>query len=83
MKLLVPASLILAMGVAAGSPAVQANELEDVVTARSNARAGGPVSEYDRYLLDRYGALSGTGYYSKSRRAHRKSLRYGWKAPRY
>jgi hypothetical protein len=34
-----------------------AGELEH---ARANARAGGPVSERDAELLDRYGCLSGT-----------------------
>lgn len=32
----------------------------EVEHARANARAGGPVSERDAELLDRYGALSGT-----------------------
>jgi hypothetical protein len=30
----------------------------DVEHARANARAGGPVSEYDYELLERYGHLS-------------------------
>jgi len=36
---------------------VEAGELEH---ARANARAGGPVSEQDAELLQRYGCLSGT-----------------------
>jgi hypothetical protein len=32
----------------------------DVEHARANARAGGPVSEQDAELLERYGCLSGT-----------------------
>lgn len=36
---------------------VEAGELEH---ARANARAGGPVSERDAELLERYGCLSGT-----------------------
>jgi hypothetical protein len=36
---------------------VEAGELE---AARANARAGGPVSERDAELLERYGCLSGT-----------------------
>ena len=32
----------------------------DVEHARANARAGGPISAQDKFLLDRYGALSGT-----------------------
>jgi hypothetical protein len=35
----------------------EAGELE---SARANARAGGPVSERDAELLERYGCLSGT-----------------------
>ncbi len=35
----------------------EAGELEH---ARANARAGGPVSERDAELLERYGCLSGT-----------------------
>jgi hypothetical protein len=37
--------------------AVAAGELEH---ARANARAGGPVSERDAELLERWGCLSGT-----------------------
>jgi len=54
--------LIAALGFA-GSPAakagglVEAGELEH---ARANARAGGPVSERDAELLQRYGCTSGT-----------------------
>ena len=36
---------------------VEAGELE---AARANARAGGPISERDAELLERYGCLSGT-----------------------
>jgi hypothetical protein len=32
----------------------------EVESARANARAGGPVSERDKELLERYGCLSGT-----------------------
>lgn len=32
----------------------------EVESARANARAGGPGSERDAELLDRYGCLSGT-----------------------
>jgi hypothetical protein len=35
----------------------EAGELEH---ARANARAGGPISERDAELLERYGCLSGT-----------------------
>jgi hypothetical protein len=32
----------------------------DVESARANARAGGPVSEHDAELLERWGCFSGT-----------------------
>jgi hypothetical protein len=40
--------------------AVRADSIWDVEHARANARAGGPVSEFDAELLDRWGCLSGT-----------------------
>jgi hypothetical protein len=39
---------------------VRADNIWDVTNARANARAGGPVSEYDRELLGRWGCESGT-----------------------
>ncbi len=62
----------------------------EVEHARHNARAGGPISEHDYFLLERYGATSGTPgwspggtrpYYvcpSKSRhcRKHRRGRRW-------
>ncbi len=50
------------MALALSAPAsaaglVEAGELEH---ARANARAGGPVSERDAELLERWGCLSGT-----------------------
>jgi hypothetical protein len=54
----------------------EAGELEH---ARANARAGGPISERDAELLERYGCLSGTNsYFCKKleyrdvRRPHRR-----------
>jgi hypothetical protein len=44
-------------GPAAAGGLVEAGELE---AARANARAGGPISERDAELLERYGCLSGT-----------------------
>lgn len=38
----------------------------DVAGARARARAGGPISSYDAYLLDQYGALSGTPGFDRS-----------------
>ena len=48
--------LILAGGATAGG-LTAAGELEH---ARANARAGGPVSERDAELLERWGGVSGT-----------------------
>ncbi len=47
--------------------------------ARANARAGGPVSEHDAELLDRYGCSSGT----RSAFCREPSRRYRYYAPRY
>lgn len=62
-------------------------EASELVGARANARAGGPVSERDAELLDRYGCLSGTrsafcdrdyrsGRYGYSKRSKRDYYRY-------
>jgi hypothetical protein len=48
---------LLASAAPAAAGLVEAGELE---AARANARAGGPVSERDAELLERYGCLSGT-----------------------
>lgn len=47
----------------------EAGELEH---ARANARAGGPVSERDAELLERYGCLSGTNSEFCRRLSHRR-----------
>jgi len=49
----------LAVLAALASP-VAADTYMEVEAARANARAGGPVSERDAELLERYGCLSGT-----------------------
>lgn len=46
----------------------EAGELEH---ARANARAGGPTSERDAELLERYGCLSGTNSAFCRRLSHR------------
>lgn len=46
---------------AAMTGTASAESIYEVEGARANARAGGPVSEHDAFLLERYGALSGTG----------------------
>ncbi|MBA4132045.1 MAG: hypothetical protein C0519_11540 [Hyphomicrobium sp.] len=52
----------LAVGVMtlAVAPGAKADNYFEVEHARANARAGGPISDRDAELLDRYGALSGT-----------------------
>ena len=50
-------AVLASAGPAAAGGLVEAGELE---AARANARAGGPVSERDGELLERYGCLSGT-----------------------
>ncbi len=47
--------------------------------ARANARAGGPVSERDAELLERYGCSSGT----RSAFCGEQPSRYRYYAPRY
>lgn len=53
---------IAALAVSTGSlPALAGlGEAAELAAARANARAGGPTSERDRELLERYGCLSGT-----------------------
>lgn len=66
---------------AIGSVAAYADSYWEVESARANARAGGPVSERDAELLERYGCLSGTrsafckelGY--RDKRAYREERR--------
>jgi hypothetical protein len=49
--------LLILAGPAGAGGLGEAAELEH---ARANARAGGPISERDAELLERYGCLSGT-----------------------
>ena len=49
--------MLLVAGPATAGGLVEAAELEHT---RANARAGGPISERDAELLERYGCLSGT-----------------------
>jgi hypothetical protein len=57
-------------------------EAGEVEHARANARAGGPVSERDAELLERYGCLSGTrSAFCRQlthRRWHRKHRRHAY-----
>ncbi len=50
-------------------------EAGEVEAARANARAGGPVSERDAELLERYGCLSGTNSAFCKKLEHRNSYR--------
>jgi hypothetical protein len=56
---------LIAFGLAAlallrPTAAVALAEAAELEHARANARAGGPISERDAELLERYGCLSGT-----------------------
>jgi hypothetical protein len=72
--------LVLAAALLLGLPTVASagglTEGAELEHARANARAGGPVSERDQELLERYGCLSGTrspacGNYYVPRRYYR------------
>src|SRR5690349_9794894 len=65
----------LSLIVAAWTPAALAGDLEDTISARANARAGGPVSERDKELLGRYGCESGTASCQNEQRAKQKAPR--------
>ncbi len=77
---LVFGALVLAV-LALGPTGARADSYWEVESARANARAGGPVSERDAELLERYGCLSGTrgafckelGY--RDKRAYREERR--------
>lgn len=63
MHRLVMAVTALSLGALATADTASARGLgaaAEVEGARANARAGGPVSERDAELLERYGCLSGT-----------------------
>ena len=55
---------LAALGIAglavAGPTSVVADTWLEVEHARANARAGGPISDQDAEMLERYGCLSGT-----------------------
>lgn len=63
-------SMLALSGEAAARGLGEAVELEH---ARANARAGGPISERDAELLERYGCLSGTNNPFCTRNAVRDS----------
>src|SRR5262245_32764818 len=51
---------VFSLGASAIPGVVHADSYWDLEHARGNARAGGPVSEQDAELLERWGCLSGT-----------------------
>ena len=58
--------------VAAGPASALGGEAAELVNARGNARAGGPVSARDAELLERWGCLSGTRAAICQPRSHRR-----------
>lgn len=73
-------ALAVALAVCAAPNAANAGVTEgaELEHARANARAGGPVSERDAELLERYGCSSGT----RSAFCGDRSSRYRYDAPR-
>ena len=75
MNKMIVAAVVLAalipLGSASAGGLAEAGELE---AARANARAGGPVSERDAELLERWGCTSGTD--SWACRPHHRAHRY-------
>jgi hypothetical protein len=64
-------------------------EAGDLEHARANARAGGPLSEHDAELLERYGCLSGTNHplcdrlSGRNERQHRNTRKHRHHIERY
>ena len=70
-------------GLPIASPtSVAADTWLEVEHARANARAGGPISEQDAEMLERYGCLSGTRNAFCQRLEHRGGERRYRKARR-
>lgn len=69
-KIVLTATGMVLLAACAALPA-RADLLWDVEAARANARAGGPLSSYDKELLDRWGCESGT------RDAYCQKIRHG------
>lgn len=85
---------LLALGLAAwgslgaalasfGAAPALADSYWELEAARANARAGGPVSERDAELLERYGCLSGTNsdFCRKLSARDNRAYRYKKKRP--
>lgn len=60
MTRILPGLLVVGGLFALDAAPASADTIFEVEHARANARAGGPVSEHDGELLNRWGALSGT-----------------------
>ena len=58
--ILIAAAAVWAFAASAPATARGAGEAGELEHARANARAGGPVSERDAELLERWGCLSGS-----------------------
>ena len=78
---------LAALGIAglavAGPTSVAADTWLEVEGARANARAGGPISDRDAELLERYGCLSGTRNAFCQRLEHRGGERRYRKSRRW
>jgi hypothetical protein len=55
-----PIFVLLMLFIAGPAAAGGLGEAAELEHARANARAGGPISDRDAELLERYGCLSGT-----------------------
>ena len=71
----------LLLGLPTAASAAGVTEGAELEHARANARAGGPVSERDYELLERYGCSSGTrspacGNYYAPRRYYYRARRH-------
>ncbi len=72
---LLGAALLIAASLSSEARAGGLAEAGDLEHARANARAGGPVSERDTELLERYGCLSGTASKACKTRQQRSEYR--------
>ncbi len=81
-KMMIAAAGLLTLAASGPALALGGGEAGDLQAARLNALAGGPLSERDKELLERYGCESGTPsafcqglvhprrYYRTRRRVH-------------
>ncbi|MFA5949353.1 MAG: hypothetical protein WC807_03625 [Hyphomicrobium sp.] len=76
MKRLMIAAGVALLTVMSPATAMGLGEAGELEAARANARAGGPVSERDKELLERWGCLSGTNSAFCRRLEHRDGRHY-------